>query len=284
MLRVPGGLPGLSPTIFSGGGSQLGSGGIVTTNAGASINGGRRRRRRNQQGGTVLGVAVADGSMPGRPSSGTPAQVVLQEGQVPANVNAPTQAGGRYGMGATLPNMSAAYGMGSTPGLAPNTIVGPAQRGGRYGMEPNVDALVLSPSNAVGMSGYAQNGVVPCERGTTDALNPDMKLQQLTTYPNLTGVAGLTQVMTGGKRMPVHKRTKKSGKKSQKSQSGGKKKRPTRQQGGVVVGQVDSMAYYAPTAGYSNLPLMPQVQNNPGILMQVGYPAGHFNPACVSTN
>jgi hypothetical protein len=213
--------------------------------------------------------------MPGRPSSGTPAQVVLQEGQVPANVNAPTQAG-------------AGYGMGSKPALAaPNTIVNPSQQGGRYGMEPTVDALVLSPSNAVGMSGYAQNGVVPCERGTTDALNPDMKLQQLTTYPDLTGVKGLTQVMRGGKRVPVHKRTKKSGKKSQKSQksqSGGKKKRPTRQQGGVVVGQVDSMAYYAPTAGYSNLPLAPQVQNNPGILMQVGYPARHFNPACVSTN
>lgn len=271
MLRVPGGLAGLSPTIFNGGGSQLGSGGIVTTNAGKPINGGRRRR--NQQGGTVLGVAVADGSMPGRPSSGTPAQVVLQEGQVPANVNAATQAGGRYGMGSTL----------SAPNMGVGHVKLP-QQGGRYGMEPTMDALVLSPSNAVGMSGYAQNGVVPCERGTTDALNPDMKLQQLTTYPNLTGVAGLTQVMTGGKRMPVHKRTKKSGKKSQKSQSGGKKKRPTRQQGGVVVGQVDSMAYYAPTAGYSNLPLAPQVQNNPGILMQVGYPAGHFNPACVSTN
>jgi hypothetical protein len=47
---------------------------------------------------------------------------------------------------------------------------------------------------------------------------------------------------------------------------------------------MDSMRYYAPTAGYENLPLNPGVSNNPGILMQVGYPAGHFNEACVKTN
>ena len=51
-----------------------------------------------------------------------------------------------------------------------------------------------------------------------------------------------------------------------------------------MVGEVDAMRYYAPTAGYGNLPLMPQVPNNPGILMQLGYPAGHFNPACMKTN
>jgi hypothetical protein len=57
-----------------------------------------------------------------------------------------------------------------------------------------------------------------------------------------------------------------------------------RQQGGVYVGQVDAMRYYAPTAGYDNLPLMPQVPNNPGILMQVGYPARHMNMACLKTS
>jgi hypothetical protein len=246
MLRNPGGLPGLSPTIMSGGASQLGSGGIVLGQNGKKINGGRRRK--NQKGGTVLGVSVADGSIPGTPSSGTPAPVVLQESQVPANVNASQQ------------------------------------KGGRYGMEMQPAALILSPSNAVGMSGYAQNGVVPCERGTTDALNADPTLQSLTTYPNTVGVANMTQVMRGGKRMPVHKKSKKANK---KSQNGGKKKslkRQTKQKGGVVVGQVDAMRYYAPTAGYDNLPLTPAVPNNPGILMQVGYPAGHFNPACMKTN
>jgi hypothetical protein len=49
----------------------------------------------------------------------------------------------------------------------------------------------------------------------------------------------------------------------------------------VSVGAVDAMRYYAPTAGYENLPLRPIVPNNPGILMQVGYPAGHFNQACL---
>ena len=50
------------------------------------------------------------------------------------------------------------------------------------------------------------------------------------------------------------------------------------------MGQVDAMRYYAPTAGYANLPLNPPVMNNPGILMQLGYPAGHFNEACIKTN
>jgi len=239
MLRNPGGLPGLSPGLMSGGASQLGSGGIVLGQNGKAIIGGRRRKRKNQNGGTVLGVGVRDGSIPGTPSSGTPAQVVLQESQVGPNVNAPR-----------------------------------AQSGGRYGMEMQAADLIMSPSNAVGTLGYAPIGVVPCERGTTDALNPDPSLQRLTTYPNTTGVAGMTQVMRGGRRV------------SKKSKKGDKKKslRKRRQQGGVVVGQADSMAYYAPTAGYTNLPLAPQVPNNPGILMQLGYPAGHFNPACLKTN
>jgi hypothetical protein len=66
-----------------------------------------------------------------------------------------------------------------------------------------------------------------------------------------------------------------------------------RQQGGmtnfqqypqVQVGAADSMRIYSPTAGYDNRPMSPQVANNPGILMQVGYPAGHLNEACIKTN
>jgi len=201
------------------------------------MNGGRRRRRnqKQQQGGTILGVSVQDGSYPGTPASGTPAQAVLQENAVPANVNA-------------------------------------AQKGGRYGMEGSP----LSPSNGVGMSGYAQIGRIGCESGTLDALNPDSALQSMTTNRMTYGVPGFTQVMRGGrsihkqKRLPVHKRTQ--------------KKKSKRQSGGVVVGDVNSMGYYAPNAGYSNNPMVPMVQNNPGILMQTGYPAGHFNQACLKTN
>ena len=66
-----------------------------------------------------------------------------------------------------------------------------------------------------------------------------------------------------------------------------------RQQGGmtnfqqypqVSVGAADSMRIYSPTAGYDNRPMSPQVPNNPGILMQLGYPAGHLNEACIKTN
>jgi hypothetical protein len=148
-----------------------------------------------------------------------------------------------------------------------------AQTGGRYGMEGSP----LSPSNGVGMSGYAQIGRVGCESGSLDALNPDPALQSMTTNRMTYGVPGFTQVMRGGRHHP-HKRLGYMKKRTQK------KKAARKQQGGVVVGQVDAMRYYAPTAGYQNLPLMPQVPNNPGILMQLGYPAGHFNPACLKTN
>ena len=52
-----------------------------------------------------------------------------------------------------------------------------AQTGGRYGMEGSP----LSPNNGVGMSGYAPIGRIPCEAGTTNALNPDPALQSITT-------------------------------------------------------------------------------------------------------
>jgi hypothetical protein len=52
----------------------------------------------------------------------------------------------------------------------------------------------------------------------------------------------------------------------------------------VQVGAADSMRIYSPTAGYDNVPMSPQVPNNPGILMQLGYPAGHLNEACIKTN
>jgi len=243
MLQNPGGLPGLSPNPFTGflrgGATQLGSGGIVLDGMGKSINGGRRyKKRRNQQGGTVLSIANVTGidpkaaEQPGTPATGTPARAAPQESTVPANVNAPGQKGGRYGM----------------------------------------EGSPLNPVNGVGMSGYAQIGRVGCEAGTQDALNPDPMLQRMTTNQMVNGVRGFTQLM-GGRRRKARDRTQKKKAKGQQKQSGG-----------GVVGQVEAMRYYAPTAGYENLPLMPGVPNNPGILMQLGYPAGHFNQACLKTN
>jgi len=260
MLQNPGGLPGLSPGLLKGGGSQLGSGGTVTRNDGTLINGGRRRKaRRNQKGGTILGVSVADASYPGTDTYGTPAKNFLQENAIPPNVNA-----------ARAPQM-----------------------GGRYGME----GMPLDPVNGVGMSGYAPIGRVQCEAGTTDALNADptsaaapMGVQELTTNRMVNGVPGFTPLMKGGGNVNrgnnMSKRSGpllRRGSKHRKSKKLAQKKK-NKQRGGVVVGQVDAMRYYAPTAGYANLPLVPQVPNNPGILMQLGYPAGHFNEACIKTN
>ena len=81
-------------------------------------------------------------------------------------------------------------------------------------------------------------------------------MQVANTYVSSKGIAGWTQT------------------------AGGKKK----QKGGVQVGEADSMRYYAPTAGYTNMPLAPPVLNNPGILMQLGYPARSFNQACMNTH
>jgi hypothetical protein len=162
-------------------------------------------------------------------------------------------------------------------------------------MEITPAALILDQQNAVGMSGYAQNGRIACETGTGDLLNRNPGgIQGMSTLPSFAGVGNFTQLIKGGRRKNnggFAKTTRRRAprkqqkqKQKQKQQGGSKKKRSRRQQGGVVVGQVDAMRYYAPTAGYENLPLVPQVPNNPGILMQLGYPGGHFNQACMKTN
>lgn len=55
----------------------------------------------------------------------------------------------------------------------------------------------------------------------------------------------------------------------------------SRLSGGVYVGDVHSMRYYAPTAGYANLPMNALPSNNPGVLMQAPYEARHYNKACI---
>lgn len=136
-------------------------------------------------------------------------------------------------------------------------------KGGRYGNFPQLGPL--NPMNAVGMTGYAPIGRVGCETGTIDRLNPDIAAQQTNTAVSSVGIKGWTQMFKGGS-------------KSRKQQ-----KQKKQQKGGVRVGEVDSMRYYAPNAGYDNRPMNPGVPNNPGILMQVGYPAGQFNRACMTT-
>jgi hypothetical protein len=154
---------------------------------------------------------------------------------------------------------------------------GRKQQGGRWGAFPEL--APLSP-NAVGMSGYSPILRQPCEIGTRNALNPDPNgVQSLSTYVSSKGIAGWTQT-AGGKR----RRTRRGkGSRRRKQQGGMSAAALAAAPIGVTVGDVDAMRYYAPTAGYSNAPLAPPVANNPGILMQLGYPARHFNEACMNT-
>lgn len=152
------------------------------------------------------------------------------------------------------------------------------QKGGRWGAFPEL--APLSP-NAVGMSGYSPILRQPCEIGTRNALNPDPNgVQSLSTYVSSKGIAGWTQT-AGGKRRRT--RRGKGSRRGRKQQGGMSAAALAGAPIGVTVGDVDAMRYYSPTAGYSNAPLAPPVLNNPGILMQLGYPARHFNEACMNT-
>jgi hypothetical protein len=155
------------------------------------------------------------------------------------------------------------------------------QRGGRYGFFPEIGPL--NATNGVGLASYPPQLRIPCETGTHNALNPNPNnVQGLSTavgnMPGWTPMGPGAPVMRGGGKKQKRQQKKKGGsRKQQRKQRGGAVN-------GVFVGGVDSKAYYAPTAGYSNLPMMPPVANNPGILMQTGYPARAFNQACMATH
>lgn len=152
------------------------------------------------------------------------------------------------------------------------------QKGGRWGAFP--DLAPIAP-NAIGMSGYSPILRQPCEIGTRNALNPDPNgIQSLSTYVSSKGIAGWTQT-AGGKRRRT--RRGKGSRRGRRQQGGMSAAALAGAPIGVTVGDVDAMRYYSPTAGYSNAPLAPPVPNNPGILMQLGYPARHFNEACMNT-
>ena len=253
VLRVPGGLPGLSPpgSRMIGGANQLGSGGPYVPQAAPY-------------------TGQANGPVP----SGSPPILHQQQPIGGSLVHLGTEPAQRLAPEPPL------YHGGSRSRSR-------RQSGGRWGAVPGQGPL--NPSNGVGTIGspFAR---IPCERGTSDALNANPGgVQQLTTdtppsswaqvpasLPGWTGMTNMVKNLVGmnggGKR------------KNKKNRKNNKKNRLTRRQsGGRFVGDVASMAYYAPTAGYGNYPMAPGVENNPGILMQVGYPARHFNEACIKT-
>jgi hypothetical protein len=186
-----------------------------------------------------------------------------------------------------------------------------SQSGGRYGFE----GTPLSPNNGVGMSSYGPIGRVACETGTYNALNPTAPMPQLsqggTVGYGVQGLAtavpslpGQTQMMKGGRRLKKKAHNAKNGKNHSKCPICHKVTRKNKQSGGMTqqpptqkfVGDVGSMAYNAPTAGYFFEPAKPFVPNNPyeartpydarsggSYSATIGYPT-HFNQACLKTN
>ena len=159
------------------------------------------------------------------------------------------------------------------------------QSGGRWGAVPEQGPL--NPTNGVGTIGspFARVG---CETGSFNRLNPDPNgIQTMSTAPgSVPGWTGFTDMMgrvAAGFGMKGGKRSRRS-KKSRKCSTKRQQQKQQQQSGGRFVGDIGSMAYYAPTAGYGNYPMSPAPANNPGILMQVGYPARHLNEACIKTS
>ena len=178
------------------------------------------------------------------------------------------------------------------------------QQGGRWGAFPELGNL--NQQNGVGTIGspFLRQ---PCELGSYNPSLPNPgNVQQLSTAQGwVPGWTPYAPALKGGAKR-VAKQYAELKKKSNDPRNPVKvlpsrmnvhRNAPTRrgrkQQGGmtnfqqypqVQVGAADSMRIYSPTAGYDNRPMSPQVPNNPGILMQLGYPAGHLNEACIKTN
>jgi hypothetical protein len=146
---------------------------------------------------------------------------------------------------------------------AANLAPPPQQKGGRYGFFPGMGPL--NPVNGVGTT-PAPFGRIPCEVGTYNPLNPNPgDIQRLSTAP-LTppfvtgklaggGLPAGTGLAASSANFPV-----------------------------VRVGDVDSMRYYAPTAGYRNDFMTFQAPSPvPGLTIQTPYDAKAFNQACIKT-
>lgn len=148
----------------------------------------------------------------------------------------------------------------------PANLVGPKQAGGRYGFFPGMGPL--NPVNGVGVA-PAPFGRIPCEVGTYNPLNPNPNdIQRLSTAP-LTPPF-VTKPFSGGANVSVPADT---------TLSASRANFPV-----VKVGDVDSMRYYAPTAGYRNDFMTFRAPSPvPGLAIPTPYDARAFNQACVKT-
>ena len=146
---------------------------------------------------------------------------------------------------------------------AANLAPPPQQKGGRYGFFPGMGPL--NPVNGVGTT-PGPFGRIPCEVGTYNPLNPNPgDIQRLSTAP-LTPPFVVGKLAGGG--LPAGT-----------SYAASSANFPV-----VRVGDVDSMRYYAPTAGYRNDFMTFQAPSPvPGLTIQTPYDAKAFNQACIKT-
>jgi hypothetical protein len=228
--------------------------------------GGGKRNRRNKKGGYQLAVAPVS-------AYGENGMFIHRDPALSA-ANSITPKSGDFpntaGSSGTVANPDGISVTRSTPGVPtpPHSSTAPdyqmsKQAGGRYGFFPELGPL--NPVTGAGTS-PAQFGRIPCERGTTNLLNPDPKgVQELTTAPSM---PPYMSSMRGGASIPAGS-----------GLSASYANFPA-----VTVGAADMMRYEAPNAGYTNkFMTFPGGSPSPGFSVQSPYAAGSFNRACITT-
>ena len=263
-LQKGGGSCGIAPQDFMKQAQQLGSGGPA-----------------------ILGVDVANGSRPGaytasldapaQPLPATPALYSQLRGGSRKKgkrrqQRQQKQQGGRWGAFPELGNLNQQNGVGT---IGSPFLRQPCETGSYNPSLPNpgnVQNLSTAQGWVPGWTPYA-----PAMRG---GKRSDKQIKKKSKVPMK--IMPIPKIMSSRMNVPSAPTRRRRQQRQQRQQKGGMTN--FQQYPQVQVGAADSMRIYSPTAGYDNRPMSPMVPNNPGILMQVGYPAGHLNEACIKTN
>lgn len=230
--------------------------------AGKHSKSGKKRTHKNRrQNGGGWGFTGAS-SIPGTPGIVSNPYVATAIGDcraVQPGYNIPTSSYGAFLKG--LPGMSGLPGMfgGKHKHKRTRKMKGRkrTQRGGRYGFAPEMDPNASGQAWWAGS--YAPIQRIACEGGSFNRLNP-------THTPSSAPAGGAP---------PNYYFNPKSG-----LMSGGAQQMAPATYG---VGNVDSMYYYAPTAGYANTASTWNDSVGGKVQLQVPYGARSMNPACLST-
>jgi hypothetical protein len=164
------------------------------------------------------------------------------------------------------------------PGGASSQLV-PNQKGGAlFGFNPGFGPL--NAESGIGTS-PAPFGRLPCETGTYNPLNRNPgNVQGITTAPLTPPYVTMPPMntmrgMRGGADMNLAGAPIQLGSGSDFSRANFPM---------VSVGQADAMRYYAPTAGYGHdFQTFKAPSPVPALMLNTGYDARAFNPACIKT-